>query len=250
MKVICAGMNKTGTKSISEALQQLGFTVFDAVPQQLLDFLDHWVDVFQNGTQPDVKRVYQNADAVVDIPGNLFWEEILETFPDCKVILSERDEDSWIQSWVNQLEMIQAARVGIRAFIAYKLSQTARKLRYVGNSCFTALLGSTNPKSTCVFRKRYRMHNHRVKSIVPPEKLLVFNVKQGWKPLCDFLGCEVPTSAFPHENIKGEILTKPVNMERLRQQVISEVRKGFFWILSIIVVIVASIVAICYFSSF
>ena len=72
MKVICAGINKTGTKSISEALRQLGFTVFDAVPQQLLDFLDHWVDVFQNGTQPDVKRVYQNADAVVDIPGNLF----------------------------------------------------------------------------------------------------------------------------------------------------------------------------------
>ena len=250
MKVICAGINKTGTKSISEALRQLGFTVFDAVPQQLLDFLDHWVDVFQNGTQPDVKRVYQNADAVVDIPGNLFWEEILETFPDCKVILSERDEDSWIQSWVNQLEMIQAARVGIRAFIAYKLSQTARKLRYVGDSCFTALLGSTNPKSTCVFRKRYGMHNHRVKSIVPPAKLLVFNVKQGWKPLCDFLGCEVPTSAFPHENIKGEILTKPVKMKRLRQQVSSEVRKGSLGILSVIVVILASIVAVCYFSFF
>ena len=250
MKVICAGINKTGTKPISEALRQLGFTVFDAVPQQLLDFLDHWVDVFQNGTQPDVKRVYQNADAVVDIPGNLFWEEILETFPDCKVILSERDEDSWIQSWINQLEMIRAARVGIRAFIAYKLSQTARKLRYVGNSYFTALLGSTNTKSTCVFRKRYRMHNHRVKSIVPPERLLVFNVKQGWKPLCDFLGCEVPTSAFPHENIKGEILTKPVKMKRLRQRVSSEVRKGFLGILSVIVVIIASIVAVCYFSFF
>ena len=71
MKVICAGMNKTGTKSISEALRQLGFTVFD-FPQQLPDFLDHWVDVFQNGAQPDAKRVYRNADAVVDIPGNLF----------------------------------------------------------------------------------------------------------------------------------------------------------------------------------
>ena len=167
MKVICAGMNKTGTKSISEALRQLGFTVFDAVPQQLPDILEHWVDVFQNGTQPDVKRVYQNADAAVEIPGNLFWEEISETFPDCTVILSERDEDSWIQSWVNQLEMIHAARVQIRAVTAYKLSQTARKLRYVTYSCFTALLGSTNPKSTCVFRKRYSMDNHRVKSILP-----------------------------------------------------------------------------------
>ena len=250
MKVICAGMNKTGTKSISEALRQLGFTVYDW-EEQLFDFLDYWVDVFQNGAKPDVKALYQNADAVVDIPGNLFWEEILETFPDCKVILSERDEDSWIQSWVNHLEMIHATRVEIRkSFIAYKLSQSVRKLRYIVDSCIYGLLGSTNPKSTCVFRKRYRMHNHRVKSIVPPAKLLVFNVKQGWKPLCDFLGCEVPTSAFPHENIKGEILTKAVKMKRFRRQVISEVRKGCFWILSIIVVIVASSVSICYFSSF
>ena len=82
MKVICAGMNKTGTKSISEALRQLGFTFYDW-EEQLFDFLDYWVDVFQNGAKPDVKALYQNADAVVDIPGNLFWEEILETFPDC-----------------------------------------------------------------------------------------------------------------------------------------------------------------------
>ena len=175
MKVICAGMNKTGTKSISEALRQLGFTVFD-FPQQLPDFLDHWVDVFQNGAQPDAKRVYRNADAVVDIPGNLFWEEILEVFPDCKLILSERDEDSWVQSWVNQLQMIHAARATTSAVIKLKLSQTARKMTEVVDSCLTALLGSMNPKSTCVFRKQFRMHNHRVKSIVPPEKLLVFNV--------------------------------------------------------------------------
>ena len=59
------------------------------------DFLDHWVDVFQNGIRPDVKRVYQNADAVVGPGlGNVFYEEIQEAFPDCKVILSIREEDS------------------------------------------------------------------------------------------------------------------------------------------------------------
>jgi len=60
----------------------------------------HWVDVFQNGTKPDVRRVYQNADACVDKPGNFFFEEILEAFPNCKVILSVRKEDSWIESYV------------------------------------------------------------------------------------------------------------------------------------------------------
>ena len=228
-------MNKTGTKSISEALQQLGITVSD-FPQQLNDFLDHWIDVFQNGTKPDVKRVHGNANAVVDIPGNLFWEEILETFPDCKVILSERTEDSWVQSWVKQLEMTHASP-----------SQTAREMNHDDvDCCRTALLGSIKPKSTCVFKKRYRMHNHRVKSTVPAEKLLVFNVKQGWKPLCDFLGCEVPIDAFPHENIKGEIVLKLSEMKTFERQVKWEVLKSFWGILFIIAVIVASLVAVCY----
>ena len=109
MKVICAGFLKTGTKSITKALQHLGFTVFDW-EEQTFDFLDHWVDVFQNGVKPDMKRVYQNADVCVDIPGYLFFEEILEAFPDCKVILSVREEDSWIESLVRQLDSLYALR--------------------------------------------------------------------------------------------------------------------------------------------
>ena len=99
MKVICVGLQKTGTKSICTALRYLGFTVFDW-EEQIFDFLDHWVDVFQNGAQPDVKRVYHNADAALDIPANFFWEKILEAFPDCKVLLSEREGDSWVKSFV------------------------------------------------------------------------------------------------------------------------------------------------------
>ena len=162
MKIICAGNIKTGTKSMAKALRYLGFTVFDW-EEQAFDFLDHWVDVFQNGTKPDVKRVYKNADAFVDMPGIFFYEEILEAFPDCKVILSERDEDSWVKSLARQLESILASRTEFQAM----LSPTWRKLTYVFNSFLDAAHGSQNPKSTYVFRKRYRIHNHRVKSIVP-----------------------------------------------------------------------------------
>ena len=104
----------------------------------------------------------------------------------------------------------------------------------------TAILGSADPKSACVLRERYRMHNHRVKSLVPPEKLLVYNVKQGWKPLCDFLGCEVPTVAFPHENVKGEIAEVPLSETRSGRQVILEIQRALIVILSVIVVIVGS----------
>ena len=237
MKIICAGVGKTGTKSIAKALRHLGLTVFDW-EEQTFDFQDHWVDVFQNGAQLDVKRVYQHADAIVDAPGNFFWEEILEAYPDSKVILSEREEDSWLKSAVNQLQVIEA--VISRRFLCV-LSPTSRKRLFVTYSVINALVGSANPKSGFILRKRYREHNHRVKSLVPPEKLLVYNVKQGWKPLCDFLGCEVPTIAFPHESIKGEIAEAPSSETRSGRQIIWEIQRAVIVIFSVIVVIVGSI---------
>ena len=167
MKIICAGIGKTGTTSITKALRHLGFTVFDW-EEQTLYFIDHWVDVFQNGAQPDVKRLYQNVDVLVDSPGNFFWEEVLEAFPESKVILSEREEDSWVKSLVNQLQLITAVRY--REFYRM-LSPTTRKIYFVFYSYLNAALGTTNPRSTTVFHKRYCEHSHRVKSLVPPEKL-------------------------------------------------------------------------------
>ena len=238
MRVICAGFLKTGTKSIAKALRHLGFTVFDW-EEQTFDFLDHWVDVFQNGAKPDVKLVYQNADACVDTPGYFFFEEILEAFPDCKVILSVREEDSWIESTVCQLNSLYA----LRSKVVSMLSPTARKMRdVVADSFHNAAIGTCNTKSTYVMRKRYRIHNHRVKSIVPADKLLVYNVKQGWKPLCDFLECEVPTMAFPHENIKSEI-TNMVMMTRYGQQVNRELRYGVLKIGLFLIVIVGVFIA-------
>ena len=150
-------------------------TLLSHLKEQTFDFLDHWVDVFQNGAKTDVKRVYQNAaDVCVDTPGNLFFEEILQAFPDCKVILSVREEDSWIESAVRQLDSLYAMRFKIVSM----LSPTARKMEYFFDSIFNFTFGSCNTKSTYVMRKRYRIHNHRVKSIVPADKLLVYNVKE------------------------------------------------------------------------
>ena len=238
MKIICAGYAKTGTKSIAKALRHLGFTVFDW-EEQMFDFRDHWFDVFQNGTKPDVKRVYQNADVCIDMPGNFFYEEILEAFPDCKVILSVREEDSWMESLGRHLDLYFT----MRSNIVSMLSPTARRMQYDLHSFLNATIGTCNPKSTYVIRKRYRIHNHRVKSIVPAEKLLVYNVKEGWKPLCDFLECEVPSVAFPHENIKSEIIgTLPET--RYGQQVKREAQRGVSAIGLFLVIILVAILAI------
>ena len=143
-----------------------------------------------------------------------------------------------MKSAVNQVQVIEA--VISRRFLCV-LSPTSRKRFFVIYSVINALLGSANPKSGFILRKRYREHNHRVKALVPSEKLLVYNVKQGWKPLCDFLGCEVPTVAFPHENIKGEIAEVPLSETRYGRQVIWEIQRAVIVIFSVIVVIVGSI---------
>ena len=143
-----------------------------------------------------------------------------------------------MKSLVNQLQVFEA--VISRRFLAV-LSPTSRKQIFILYSHLTAILGSANPKSACVLRKRCRRHNHRVKSLVSPEKLLVYNVKQGWKPLCDFLGCEIPTvTSVPHENIKGEIAEVPLFETSSGRQVIMEIQRAPIVILSVIVVIVGS----------
>ena len=69
----------------------------------------------------------------------------------------------------------------------------------------------------------------------------MYNVKQGWKPLCDFLGCEIPTvTLVPHENIKGEIAEVPLSETRSGRQVIMEIQRAPIVILSVILVIVGS----------
>ena len=85
MKVIVAGMFKTGTKSMVAALKELDYDVYD--------YLDHfwyhgneWIKILTHGgSQYDFKRMYEDVDAIADSPVYLFWEEISQVFPDCKV---------------------------------------------------------------------------------------------------------------------------------------------------------------------
>lgn len=245
MKVICAGLGKTGTKSLAKALRTLGYTVFDWEEQQL-DFLDHWVDVF-NGSKPDVTLVYRDADAAVDFPCPVFFEEILEAFPEAKVILTVRDEESWVQSLVNQVKMSEAAKPWL-----WFLSPTGRKLYFVFHSCLYASLGDAlHLKSTYVYRKRFRIHNDRVRRVVPRENLLEFNVQQGWEPLCQFLGCDTPNVVFPKENVKGALAKEVFTVTRSAAIINQEITTNLVRIGSFIGVSLALLVCLwnCWHSS-
>ena len=86
-----------------------------------------------------------------------------------------------------------------------------KKQKHFFDTLRQAIYGSSNPKATALFRAKYRQHNERVQAVIPAEKLLVFNAKQGWKPLCKFLGCDVPSTPFPRENVAHSYTKKQMS---------------------------------------
>ena len=204
MKVICAGLCKTGTKSIAKALRSLGYTVYDYLEHRYFHG-NEWLDLYCEGKLPNFAAMYKDVDAVIALPASFWYEEIFEAFPDSKVILSVRGggEDDWVQSWAKQNEQIQNPGFLTRIVVRWFSRATVRRGWLFLDAASVAAFGSLDSKSTVLFKKKYREHNARVKSVIPQEKLLIYDIKQGWQPLCEFLGCHVPKHEFPRENVGG-----------------------------------------------
>uniref|UniRef100_H2XX94 Sulfotransferase n=1 Tax=Ciona intestinalis TaxID=7719 RepID=H2XX94_CIOIN len=108
MKVIFAGYSKTGTKTMNAAFLMLGYKTYDWL-ENYWYLGSEWNRILTSGgTVEDFRRMYEGVDAVVDAPANLYWEQILEAYPDAKVILTIREEESWIRSGRKQLHTIES----------------------------------------------------------------------------------------------------------------------------------------------
>ncbi|XP_031569413.1 uncharacterized protein LOC116303928 [Actinia tenebrosa] len=203
MKVICAGVPKTGTTSMAQALRILGYKTYD-FPEQTSFFIDEWDDLFTRGKMPDFQAMFKDVDAVTDTPASFVFEELFESFPDAKVILLVRDNERvWAKSYSEHLKLVYWWTT-----IYFRLPN--RKMWRVMTSLID-FLGSPNPSSSFVHIKQYKWYNQRVQQLTPKDKLLVFNVKQGWKPLCEFLGRKVPDEQFPRVNVGGQDLKNHLN---------------------------------------
>jgi hypothetical protein len=216
MKVICAGFQKTGTKSLSRALEQLGYKVYDA-SETYVYMRQTWIDFFAGKiTIEDVCGRYdeEGVDVIVDGPGNYFWKEMAEYWPKAKIILTVRDnEDKWYSSLI-QFYSGNIKWLGKLVYFGY-LSPYGVKTEFgltipyhrimFGNSNFHPLtqdFGNINNEAT--YKRKYREHNLVVRTCAPRDRLLDFNVKEGWKVLCEFLDEPVPDTPFPFRNKSGK----------------------------------------------
>uniref|UniRef100_H2Y851 Sulfotransferase n=1 Tax=Ciona savignyi TaxID=51511 RepID=H2Y851_CIOSA len=106
MKIIVAGLPKTGTKTMHAACNILGYKVFD-IMDHFEHHCEHWHRFWDGkGQVEDFKEMYKDVEVGVDGPMFFYWEEILKAFPDMKIILTIRDEDAWWKSIRNQINII------------------------------------------------------------------------------------------------------------------------------------------------
>ena len=93
MKVIVAGMPKTGTKTMHEALKLLGYSIYD-YPENYWYLKKEWMKIFrEGGTVEDFKRMYKDVDACMDVPACHYWEEIHKAFPESELSLSHMTQN-------------------------------------------------------------------------------------------------------------------------------------------------------------
>ena len=243
--VIGAGYGRTGTSSLQEALSILGFgpvyhmrEVFkndghvhkwnnNVVKFKLENKEDKDKD---DATSTIPKHVWDDLflgyNSTMDFPASAYWEDLYKVYPNAKIILSIRDtSEKWYQSVLQTISpptFLWRTLYKLTGLYDYNFSYMT--YHTVWKTIYDMGIMSTNNEKVGDFnidmvrthpqlmKDGYTNHNSNVINKVPPENLLIFNVKDGWKPLCDFLNCDIPTKTTTTKRVtKKKKETKETN---------------------------------------
>jgi hypothetical protein len=193
LNIIGAGLGRTGTMSLKVAIEQLGLGPCYHMVEVWANVqcTADWVEA-ANG-HPDWERLFKGYSATVDYPGCHFWRELTAVYPQAKVILTVRDPDEWFES--TQATIFSP---GMRALLA----QSPVK-EFITKTVLDEFGDGIDDRARMV--AAFEKHVADVKKAIPKGRLLVFEVSQGWKPLCDFLDVPVPSTPFPRLNSREEM---------------------------------------------
>lgn len=193
IEIIGSGFGRTGTISTWIALTKLGYgpvfhnMTFSDRPELPLRILD-----FSNGAADSWPDILEGFRACLDFPCCLFWREIMDAFPEAKVLHTTRDPDDWYDSIRATLfEVIWGEKADDVADHPATMMNKELMLRRTFDM-------KLDDRANCT--EIFRRQQEDVIAAVPKERLLVFDVREGWKPLCNFLEGEVPDEDFPRDN--------------------------------------------------
>jgi Sulfotransferase domain len=203
MKVIGAGISRTGTMTMQAALETPGYHCYHMkeVPREP-GHLDAWYQFVTRQAPMDWQTLFRKFEATVDTPACWYYQELMEAFPEAKVILTVREPERWYASFVTLRTTVNRVRP-----VSRLIPKMAKMVRFA-DALFDKIFGGSLDHANCI--RVFNAHNEAVQRLVPKDRLLVFQVADGWEPLCKFLGCPVPEGMpFPHLN-EGDQTLKDV----------------------------------------
>ncbi len=201
IKVLGAGLGRTGTRSLKAALEHLlGGRCYHMgeLFQNLPEHLPYW-QAAANGEPVDWDNLFEDYVAAVDEPVVFFWKTLMDVYPDALVILSVRDPDKWWESadpTIMEVKRRPPSPDQPDRVAWYDMIMTLYNRFYPD--------GINDAEGA---KAAFRDHIERVKATVPGERLLVWEAGDGWQPICDALGLPVPDEPFPRTNTREEFWT-------------------------------------------
>jgi Sulfotransferase domain len=224
LSVIGAGLPRTGTASLKMALEQLGFGpcyhMSELIPRP--ERAQAWVDA-ADGKPVAWEKVFEGYHSTTDAPACHFYRQLMAQYPKAKVILSVRDPESWFSS--TQETVLQP--FVMKVHVAMGTLDMCNKIGW-----------GTDPKlrDKDYMLARFTRHNDDVIASVPREKLLVFEAREGWAPLCAFLGVPVPEGDYPRTNAREDFgggmtperikAMESMTPEQLKEEVTARIREA------------------------
>ncbi len=215
MKVIGAGMPRTGTLTQKLALEMLGlgpcYHMVDVLGD--LDQAALWEQALDG--IPPWEKIFAGFHSTVDWPGGYFYRELMDAYPEAKVLLSVRDPASWERSMRQTVWSVRHGESLVRLLSSAQGCVNPRwagflnmidRLLWEGQGTFAE--GNADPEQMIAAMER---HNDEVREHVPAERLLVWTASEGWEPLCAFLELPVPDVPFPHVNDRKEFLNRVID---------------------------------------
>lgn len=209
LKVIGAGFGRTGTLSLKSALEKVGFGpcyhMFEVVERPV--HIEMWHRLAYGGSM-DWDLPFKDFQSAVDWPAARYWRELANHYPDAKVLLSLRDPEAWYRSMTDTIYRAIKMRIPDNAPEARR-RQMAMARKIVLEDTFA---GRFEDKAYAI--QVFNRHIQTVRDTIEPARLLLFDAKEGWAPLCRFLGVAQPDEPFPRLN---DTATIQAMMKQMRE---------------------------------
>jgi hypothetical protein len=167
---------------------------------------ERWLAAYGAGGDVDWSVIFQGYRSTMDWPTIYFCEQLAAAYPDAKIVLTDRDRESW---WESHARMFQVGAELDRDLTDEQRqwaeeSGFARMQTALATIAMATFDGRVFDKAHCL--RVFEQHYERVRHTVPPERLLVYRVQEGWEPLCRFLNGDVPDEPFPRVNVGDDLV--------------------------------------------